>query len=206
MTQQIETPPGYMKDALGRLVPTEMVSDIDRQRDDIVQEIIGNAVALNSAIAHFKTQTMGDIQAFVELSSEKYGVKMGGQKGNIQLMSFDGRYKVQVAINETLVFDERLQVAKELVDQCIHKWSEGSNAEIRALIEHAFQTDKQGKINTASIFRLMRLDIKDPEWMKAMEAIKDSIQVAGSKSYIRMYERIGTSEAYKAIPLDIAKL
>lgn len=202
MTQTI--PENYMKDASGRLVPTELVSDIDKQRNDLVLEIVGHAQAVSDAIAKFKAQTAGDIQAFIELSGEKYGAKLGGQKGNVTLMSFDGRFKVLRAISEKLVFDERLQVAKELIDQCIHKWAEGSNAEIRALIEHAFQTDKQGKINTARIFSLMKLDIKDPDWVKAMEAIKDSIQVAGSKSYIRVYERVGNSERYEPIELNIA--
>lgn len=201
---QTTIPNGYMQDASGRLVPTEMVSDIDRQRDELVQEIIGHAQQVSQAITHFKAQTMGDIEAFVDLSAEKYDVKMGGQKGNVTLMSFDGRYKIQRAISEKLVFDERLQVAKELIDQCIHRWATGTGSEIRALVEHAFQVDKQGNINTARIFSLMRLDIKDKQWLEAMAALKDSMQVAGSKSYIRIYERIGNSEAYKAIPLDIA--
>lgn len=204
MTQAI--PQGYMKDASGRLVPTELVSDIDKMRNDLVLEIVGHAQAVNESIAKFKAQTAGDIQAFIETSAEKYGAKVGGQKGNVTLMSFDGRFKITRAISERLVFDERLQVAKELIDQCIHKWAEGSNAQIRALIEHAFQTDKQGKINTARIFSLMKLDIKDEDWVKAMEAIKDSIQVAGSKAYIRVYERVGNTERYDPIELNIAAI
>ncbi|MDG4811682.1 DUF3164 family protein [Hydrogenovibrio sp. 3SP14C1] len=204
MTQQNSIPEGYMKDTSGRLVPTNLVSDIDKQRDELVQEIIGHAQEVNKAIGNFKSKTFGDIEAFIDLSAEKYNVKMGGQKGNVTLMSYDGRYKVQRAISENLVFDERLQVAKELIDECIHKWTQGTNDNIRALVEHAFQTDKEGKINTARIFSLLKLEIKDAGWQNAMEAIKDSIQVAGSKSYIRIYERIGASENYKAIPLDIA--
>lgn len=206
MTQQhaIQDQDDYMKDASGRLVPIRLVSDIDKQRDELVQEIVGHAQEVNKAIGNFKNKTFGDIEAFIDLSAEKYGVKMGGQKGNVTLMSYDGRYKVQRAISENLVFDERLQVAKELIDECIHKWTQGTNDNIRALVEHAFQTDKEGKINTARIFSLLKLEIKDAGWQNAMEAIKDSIQVAGSKSYIRIYERIGLSENYQAIPLDIA--
>lgn len=206
MTQQhaIQDQDDYMKDASGRLVPIRLVSDIDKQRDELVQEIVGHAQEVNKAIGNFKRKTFGDIEAFIDLSAEKYNVKMGGQKGNVTLMSYDGRYKVQRAISENLVFDERLQVAKELIDECIHKWTQGTNDNIRALVEHAFQTDKEGKINTARIFSLLKLEIKDAGWQNAMEAIKDSIQVAGSKSYIRIYERIGLSDNYQAIPLDIA--
>lgn len=201
-----EIPEGYMKDSSGRLVPTDLVSDIDKQRDELVQEIVANAQETNRILSLFKNQTMGDLEAFIDLSAEKYGISMGGQKGNVTLMSFDGRLKIQRAISETLTFDERLQVAKELVDKCIHKWTETAGSEVKALVEQAFQTDKAGNISTTQIFRLIKLDIKDEDWINAMSAIKDSIQVAGSKSYIRIYEREGNSENYKPISLDIAAI
>jgi hypothetical protein len=148
----------------------------------------------------------GDIEAFVALSGEKYGVAMGGKKGNVSLLSFDGRFKVQRAIAESLVFDERLQVAKELVDQCIHEWSEGARVEIRALINDAFQVDQAGRVNTGRILGLRRLDIKSEKWDQAMKAISESLQVAGSKTYFRVYERVGDSDQYRQVSLDIAAL
>jgi len=113
---------------------------------------------------------------------------------------------VQRAIAESLVFDERLQVAKELIDQCIHEWSEGARVEIRALINDAFQVDKEGRVNTGRILGLRRLDIKGEKWEQAMKAISESLQVAGSKTYFRVYERIGDTDQYRPIPLDIAAL
>ena len=195
-------PEGYMTNSAGHLVPVETVSPIDKHRDEFVREIVAKARELNEAIARFKTGTMADIGAFIELSGEKYGAKVGGKKGNVSLTTFDGQYKVQRAIAEHIVFDERIQVAKELIDECIHRWASGSGAEIRSLVEYAFQVDKQGNINTSRIFGLMRLDIKDAQWQSAMTALKDSIQIAGSKSYLRIYERVG--EDYRPIPLDIA--
>ena len=38
----------------------------------------------------------------------------------------------------------------------------------------------------------------------AMKAISESLQVVGSKEYIRFYERIGSSDQYQPISLDIA--
>jgi hypothetical protein len=54
------------------------------------------------------------------------------------------------------------------------------------------------------VLGLRRLDIKDARWLKAMAAISEAVQVVGSKSYIRVYERIGDTDQYRAIPLDIA--
>lgn len=197
-------PEGYMEDQQGKLVPLDMVKDIDKERDMLVRDLVERAKAQSQELGEFKTEAMKLIQDFVAASGKKYQVKMGGNKGNVTLMSFDGRYKLQRAISEHLVFDERLQVAKELIDVCINEWTEGSRSEIRVLINNAFQVDKEGKVSTSRILGLQRLDIKHNKWKKAMKAISDSIQVAGSKSYIRLYERVGESDEYKPIPLDVA--
>lgn len=197
-------PEGYMKDQLGRLVPVEQVKEIDQARDALVREIVGKALDVSTQIREFKTGVMGDIQAFVDLSAERFQAKVGGAKGNITLLSYDGRFKVQRAIDEYIVFDERLQVAKALIDECIHAWSEGSRSEIRVLINDAFQVDQQGKVNTKRILGLRRLDITDERWKRAMDAIGESIQIAGSKAYIRVYERQADG-GYEQISLDVSR-
>lgn len=197
-------PAGYMRDTQGRLVPVAIVKEIDKVRDNLVIELIGHAKAAAEQMARFKGAAMGDIEAFVELSGEKYGVYMGGKKGNVTLMSYDGRYKVQRAIAEHLVFDERLQVAKTLIDECIHEWAANASVEIRALVDHAFKTDAEGKVSPGRILGLRRLDITHPKWQQAMQAIGDAMQIAGSKSYLRLYERVGDSDQYRQIALDFA--
>jgi hypothetical protein len=148
---------------------------------------------------------MADIAAFVALSGETYGVKLGGAKGNLSLLTFDGEYRVVVAIAEYQIFDERLQAAKALIDECIHEWSAGTRAELQTLINDAFAVDKTGKLNTNRILGLRRLDISDDRWKRAMQAISDSLQVVGSKSYIRIYKRDKDGE-YQLQNLDIAAL
>lgn len=197
-------PDNYMKDAKGRLIPLDMIKPVDLQRNDLVLEIVGKARQVSDTLAKFKAETFGDIEAFVELSLERYDAKVGGQKGNVSLMSFDGQYKVQRAISDTLTFDEGLQAAKSLIDECVHEWTEGARSEIRALINDAFNVDKEGKISTGRILSLRRLDIVDEKWQRAMKAMGDSIQVQCSKSYIRVYERIGDTSQYRPIALDVA--
>jgi len=197
-------PAGYWRDGEGRLIPENMVKPIDRARDDLVRELVGKAKAASAVLADFKAKAFGDIGAFVEMSGEQYGVKLCGVKGNVTLLSFDGRFKIVRQIQEHLVFDERLQAAKQLIDECIQTWTEGSSDEIKALINDAFQVNKEGKINTARVLGLKRLNINDEKWLRAMQAIADSVQVAGSKPYIRIYERVGDTDQYQPISLDVA--
>lgn len=196
---------GYMKDAQGRLVPESMVSEIDRCRNTLVMEIVLKTKTLSEQLAKFKTDVLDDIQAFIELSADRFDVKVGGDKGNVCLTSFDGEYRVMRVVSEYIVFDERLQIAKALVDECILSWSEGSRDEIKALVNDAFYVDKQGKINTQRILGLKRLAITDPKWMKAMDAIAESVQVAGSRTYVRIYQR-KKDGSYRHLNLDIASV
>lgn len=202
--QTTTIPAGYRKDAQGRLIPESMIKAIDMARDALVQELITDALALHKQIGTFKDKVFGDVAAFVTLSAEQYDIKLGGKKGNVTLYSFDGRYKVQVATADNIVFDERMQAAKALIDGCIDEWSQGSRPEIKVLVQDAFQTDKEGNFNTGRILALRRLEIDDERWKRAMTAIGESVQVVGSKQYVRFYERVGDTDQYAAISLDIA--
>lgn len=201
-----ETADGYMPDQKGRLIPVENIKPIDMERDKLVREIVRDAKELSGDIVRFKTDKFGDIAAFVDLSAEQYGVTVRGAagKGNVTLLSFDGKFKVQRAIAEHLTFDERLQAAKALIDECIVSWSQGSRPELQVLVNNAFQVDKEGKISTDRVLGLRRLEIQDARWQSAMQAIGDAIQVIGSKSYIRVYERDDETGQYVPIPLNVA--
>jgi Protein of unknown function (DUF3164). len=197
-------PEGFLKDAKGHLVPLELVKPIDLARNDLVRELVAKAKVVSDTLAAFKADAFGDIKAFVDMSAEQYNAKLGGKKGNITLMSFDGQFKVVQAAQDNIRFDERLQAARALIDECLTEWTQDARSEVRAIVNEAFRADKQGEISTGRVLALRRMDITDARWQRAMEAIGDAVQVVGSKSYIRVYQRIGESEQYVPIPLDIA--
>ncbi|MEE3215517.1 MAG: DUF3164 family protein, partial [Pseudomonadota bacterium] len=123
------------------------------------------------------------------LLDQEHGVKMGGAKGNVTLTTFDGTQKVQLAIADQITFGPELQSAKKLVDECLVEWSTDSRPELQAIVQRAFNTDKEGLVNRAELFGLLRLEIADDRWQRAMKAIKESIRVEGTKEYVRFYQR-----------------
>ncbi len=195
---------GYWIDAKGSLVPVSMIKDIDVEREQVVEEIINHAKLLNKELSLFKAKVFGDIAAFIELSAERYNVNLGGKKGNVTLFSFDGNYKVQRTMHDSIAPDERILAAKQLTIDCVNDWSENARPELKAIVNRAFATSKDGDLKLGRLLELRRLDIKDERWQKAMDALTDSLQVIGSRSYIRVYERIGDSNEYRPITLDIA--
>ena len=88
-------PPGYWRNAQGGLTPEALIKPIDRTRDQLVRDMIAAAQAQSAELARFKAGAFGDVEAFVRLSAEQYGAKLGGNKGNVTLVSFDGRFKVK---------------------------------------------------------------------------------------------------------------
>jgi hypothetical protein len=206
MSDPIETNNQYKRNALGHFVPVEQIQEVDIIRDDLVNRIIQNARHLQTAMTDFKKRTLTEIDAFIDLSAAEYQTQIGGAKGNVTLASYDGKYRVQIKNQTYIAFDERLQVAKSLIDELIHEWTKDSRGEIKALIEHAFQTDKEGNINKGRVLSLFRLKIDDEKWLKAMDAIRDSMQASHSKEYLGLYERVGNEDRYVRISLDMAGL
>ena len=160
---------------------------------------------MQAQLRQLKLELMGDIAAFVELSAERYGAKLGGDKGNITLQTFDGRYRIKRQYSESIGFDEGLRAAKALIDECLEEWSRDSPSPLRVIVEQAFQINKEGRINTNAILGLRRHKIEDDRWQRAMQAIGDSLQILDSKAYVRVYERDAHGK-YVAIPLDMAAL
>jgi len=199
--QQI--PAGFRQDAKGRLVPEDQIKEIDQVRDELVLAIVDRATELRDQLRDFKADTFSEIEAFVETSAQEYDVQIGGKKGNVQLVSFDGRYKVVRAIQEHITFDERLQAAKGLIDECLREWTADARPEVATIVQDAFRVDAAGNIRTGQVLGLRRLNIQDKRWLKAMDAISDAVQVTGSKSYVRIYERDDNGH-YRPISLDIA--
>ncbi|ASM08289.1 DUF3164 family protein [Serratia marcescens] len=203
MNKENEPTTFYRTNAQGYLVPDNLVRPIDKLRDDVVLGIVDAARVLRQAMADFKTASMQQIGDFIDLSSQEYGVEYGGTKGNVTLPSFDGQFKILRAVGDHRVFDERIQAAKKLIDECVIKWSDGASDNLKALVDHAFRVNKQGRIDVNEVLSLRQVNIDDSRWQEAMDAIADSIQVTGTSQYLRIYERQPNGK-YVQISLDIA--
>ncbi|MDH1211102.1 DUF3164 family protein [Pseudomonas chengduensis] len=206
MAEQIQVPEGFRLDAQGRHVPESMIKPLDLMRDELVMAIVGKTQELNQALVDFKAKVFGEVDALVAVAADEYGAKLGGAKGNVTLFSYDGRYKVVRAKADNIRFDERLQGAKALIDECLQEWVKGSRPEIITLINDAFKVDQAGNIRTGSVLALRRLEITDKRWTRAMQAISDAVTVVTTSSYVRVYERVGDTDRYEPISLDIAKV
>ena len=122
----------YLRDAKGSLVPITAIRAADLLMDELVREMVAEAVKLSADIAAFKVSSfrrVGELQALI---AQQYNAKIGGPKGNITLSSFDGCQKVQIQAADQLEFGPELEAAKALIDECLNEWAATSGAELRA--------------------------------------------------------------------------
>lgn len=199
-------PEGYKEDGSGALRPVSSIKQIDILRDELVQKIVARATELSEQLKAFKQQSLSEIAAFVELSAAEHDVKLGGQKGNVTLTSYDGQFKVLRANHDSISFNEQIHAAKELIDECLRDWTgrPGIPQGLVAIVNTAFKRNTNGEISVSRIMDLRTYDIADERWKKAMNIIADSIRVLGTITYLRIQKRLGRTEKYEGIPLDIA--
>ncbi|AHJ69348.1 Hypothetical protein GbCGDNIH2_7297 [Granulibacter bethesdensis] len=202
-------PDGWMQDSSGRLIRRESVKPEHILEDRLVRELHEQASSLRTALIALRDQAFDEVDAYLDVLAQEYGQMRGaraGAKGNITLSSYDGSLRVLVAVSDTIAFGPELTVAKQLLDKCLTRWSEGANAHIRTLVLDAFNVGQQGKLQVDRILGLRRLAIDDPEWLRAMEAISNAVRTDRSKRYVRFYHRTSQDMPYVQLPLDIARV
>jgi len=199
-------PEGHRMDGKGRLVPERAIRAQEQLEDEMVRKVMTHATVLANQVRRFRAHTLADIGDFLDLLRQQYGVTPRGArgKGNMTFMTFDGLMKVQVQIADQLVFGPELRIAREAFAICIAEWGQGARAEMRAIVDQAFEADKEGNINREAVFRLLRLDFDHPQWKAGQDAIRDSIRIVGSKSYFRFYTRENHDAPWQAVPIDLA--
>ena len=175
---------GNWLDSKGRPVPEEYIRPEDKRRDKLVESILKRVSKLSAKLESEKTEIVDAIEKYLKELAKDNKVREGW-KGNILLYNFSQNLCIERRIDETVSFDERLQLVKTTIDKWISQKLKDTDPTLSKVIAQAFSVDKQGRINTAMLLKLKRIDIQDAEWKKAMQLLDDSIFVKSSKMALR---------------------
>lgn len=194
----------YYKKANGTLVPEDQVKDSDRLRDQFVLEAAEKIMDIRTQMIRVKAEILDDIEAFMQTMSESYGVKLGGEKGNLSFASFDGRVQLKYYRNDYLTFNEGIHIAKKLIDEFLEDITKDSSRSIKQIVNSAFNL-KQGRMDVKAILKLREINETDPRWVKAMQIIDESKQWNEGSRALRLYIRGKTGEM-ELVPMDFTSL
>ena len=197
-------PKGYWRDARGNLVHERNITPVDRDMDATVRRIHGFGTPLSEQMWRFRDYTMTDIAEFAGRVVEHYGGRLRGRKGNLQLTTFDGCARVNLAQAERVAVGPEITAAQALIEQCVETWSERSNLKLRALVDQAFVAGPDGTVSVTNLLRLRRIQIDDEHWERAQDAIADALRPAGKAEYIRLYRRDHPGQEWAQVPLHLA--
>lgn len=190
----------YWRNTAGHLVPAELVAEIDAFRNDTVMEIAQEIEEESRRLSAKKAKWMSDVLTFIQLSGEKYGVEVGGQKGNTTISSYDGAYRVQIAVQTRVVFDERLRLAQQLLEEYFQELTNDIPPEIRVFVQEGFAMDAEGQIRASGVLALQKYAINAPKWRRAMELIMLAIDRQTSGTYLRVSKRDKDGK-FRMVPL-----
>ncbi|MFC1481699.1 DUF3164 family protein [Candidatus Neomarinimicrobiota bacterium] len=190
---------GNWQDGKGEFVPPRYIDRQVKERDRVVRRAYGRGLRLQGQLIKAKRDVVRLVDDYLEELAGHYSDEW---KGNAELVTFDGRLKLEVKVSEGLEFDERLQLAKQKIDDCLRRWSGGAREEIKALIGRAFQVDTKGRINVRSILTLRQFRFDDQVWQEAMDMIADSLRVKLTRRYINIYEHNEQTGRYELLQLN----
>ena len=202
---QPEAPQGFMEDGEGNLRRKDRIKPLEIERDKLTREFFLNAILVHDELQAFTKKLKRDVAEFVSHAMKNYDKRLGGTKGNVTLYSFDRRIKIERSRQDRLCFNENLVAAKAMIDECIKRWSKGSNKNLQAIVQGAFKTDKHGRFSAAKVLSLRQHNIQDEQWQLAMTALADAIEVDSSAEYFRIYFRLEDG-TYRQLALDISDI
>lgn len=195
---------GNWIDATGNSVPKKYVTPLDKRRDSMVEKLFREALAAQDKLIKLRRLVDAEVEKYLDSAAAEILNFERNEGGNYTFTGFSGDKKVMVKVVNYIDFDERLQFAKQMIDACLERWSEGANDNLRAVVFDAFKVDAKGRVDTKRILGLRRLNIKDQEWKQAMDLISQAVTVIAAKEYVIFQRRPDQSADWQTVRLDIA--
>lgn len=164
--------------------------EYETRRDDLVNRVIEEAKELNRVMREFKDQTIKELDKFAK-EAHKYGDIRSNSKGGFGLRSIDQSKKVVYRRNTKNEYDERAQMAEELIKEFLE-----DKVKKRFLADYKFMMsllarNKQGEFEQVSINTIIKNEdnYDDPRWNKAIQLFKESYNNIFTKMSIEFFEK-----------------
>lgn len=189
-------------DGEGYETPERHIGQDIKDRDAFVSKLMVKARTLHGIITDAKRQMEQEIARFLQDTAKREGEDW---IGGTTLYNFAMDEAITIKIAKKIVFDEKLQLAKQKIDRVISNRSEGADDLILALVNRAFRVDSKGEVDAKQMIGLRQLKVDDALWKEAMDLIADSQTVLSTKTYF-YFQEAGEDGKLRTIILDFAAL
>lgn len=197
--------------AAGDAVPYKYVPKNDKVKESLGAKIHKAALNAESVLKALHIQMN---YAFAQIKAgllEEFEIKKTKKqslgKGSLTWYNFDKSLKVEADMNDIIKWDEAL-MAESLA--LFNKYLNSSLGEVdvfvRALVDKGFSNSK-GQIDTGKVFQILKQEknIKNTNFQKACQLIKQAQDVDKTKLYMRVWEKLPDG-SYRNINLNFTSL
>jgi hypothetical protein len=168
----------------------------------MVTEVFEDVQKLHKELENLKETIREKTSAYLDKVADKYGEKW---QGNAQLLDFSGERSIEIKISKNIEFDERLQIAKQKIDNYIKELVKNSGRDLVLLVNRAFRVDNKGKVDVRQILGLKQIAIDNPDWQEAMQLIDDAIKVTNTRKYFNFRQRNENGE-WETVTLNFSAI
>lgn len=192
-------------DHRGNEIPSNFIHKIDREKHAAATRLCKEAEKLSAALQKFKSKLIKECDALHDqaLAENRITIRANA-KGGYSVTTVDKKITVRISISESMSFDENIDMAQVLIKEYIADVTTGVDNGIKLLIDEAFKT-RSGQLDTKRVLGLLKLEIKHPKWVHAMDLIKKSISVDSSKRYINISKKDAEGKE-QTIKLDFSSI
>lgn len=197
-------------DESGIQIPFNRISKPEITKELYAGKLYKAGIKINHLLKEFMaliSQAVDEVNAAIDRENKLLNKKYKPTKGNFTWFNFDRSIKIEVAIQESIRFDEaKIAAARELFDKFIERNVQGTDDVVRQLINTAFANTKGG-LDAKRVLSLLkfRTKIKDRQFLTALDLIEDSISRPSSKRYFRVWVK-NEAGAYENIELNFSSI
>ncbi len=194
-------------DESGTHIPYNRITKTERLHERSSARILKEAQKANKNLVSFK-ELVRDLseEAFDAFMEEKTSNRV--TKGNFTWFNFNRSIKIEVSVNEPIIFDDlTITAAKDKFDQFLDKNVESKNAFVKEMITDAFETQRSGKMDVKQVMGLARYEakIKDPLFSEAVKLINEAVRRPKSKTYFRVW-MLDDAGSYQNVELNLSSI
>ncbi|WP_025811996.1 DUF3164 family protein [Komagataeibacter kakiaceti] len=129
--------PDVLVSPFGNEVPTSRIRDDILFRHQTANALVEAAMGLNAELRARKEQFFADVDAFIDLTLERYNARLGGRRGGVVIANFSETMKVEVSTSDYLRVNEAITAAQALMNEVLDDVGEGASDDVRTLLANA---------------------------------------------------------------------
>lgn len=174
---------------------------------DMAEAMVSEAVETQAMLRAAKERWFADVDAFIQLVLEEYGVRLSGARGGNTFENHDFTRKVQISVADQKSVNQAIIPAQALVNEILDELTDQSVPDMRKIVNSAFSRHPaSGRISIERILALKNWDLDHPRWPSAKEALSDAVETIGSRMYLRFYRRETSREPWQQVELNFSRL